>query len=262
MLEFIEIAHKLADRAGEIILPYFRAQLDIEHKEDKSPVTLADQGAERAMREILESLRPEDGIHGEEFGVKDSKNGYMWVLDPIDGTKPFITGNPNFGTLIALCKDGAPVLGVIDQPFTKDRWLGAAGQATTHNGKPVKTRSCAALKDAICASTAPGMFDALAPDFNRAWRNQVKFVSWGGDCISYALLSSGFIDLVLEAQMKPHDFMALVPVVEGAGGAMCDWQGQPLTLQSDGTVIALGDVAVLPELLAFLRAEEQRASGT
>lgn len=237
----VALAARLADAAGAQIRTRFRQPFAVDLKSDSSPVTVADRAAEQAMRAILESERPEDGITGEEFGEKPSRNGRMWVLDPIDGTKSFVVGRATFGTLIALCVDDAPILGVIDQPVTGERWIGGAGHPTRFNGAPVRVRPCAALAQARAGSTSPAQLAMGTPPlWQRLERACAAFV-WGGDCYLYGLLASGHVDLVVETQLKPHDFAALVPVVEGAGGRMCGWDGAPLTLRSDGRVLALSD---------------------
>lgn len=239
MKDFAALANRLADEAGEIVRHHFRRTFDVTSKDDHSPVTVADKSIELRLREIIEQERPEDGILGEEFGRKDSENGYTWVIDPIDGTKSFVIGRPTFGTLIALCKDDEPVLGVIDQAVQKERWLGIKGEQTLFNGKPVRTRPCKSLAEACAASTTPAMFDGnpVYEQFERA----CKMLAWGGDCYMYGLLAAGFMDLCIEASLSPYDFAALVPVVEGAGGHISDWDGNKLTLHSEGRVIALGD---------------------
>lgn len=249
MQEFTQLASQLADAAGEIIKKYYRQPFDIEQKGDNSPVTIADRGVEAKLREILEAERPDDGIYGEEFGIKESKNGLSWVIDPIDGTKSFMIGRPTFGTLIALCEDDVPKLGVIDQAISGERWIGVSGQTTTLNGKAVKTRPCQDLGTASICSTTPAMFND-APVYKHF--DEGKF-AWGGDCYMYGLLASGFLDMTLEASLKPYDFAALVPVVEGAGGLICDYDGQPLTLKSDGRVFALGDPSLKEAVLRKLQ---------
>lgn len=249
MQEFAQLASQLADAAGEIIKKYYRRPFDIEQKGDDSPVTIADREVELRIREILEEKRPDDGIYGEEFGIKDSKNGLSWVIDPIDGTKSFMIGRPTFGTLIALCEDDVPKLGVIDQAISDERWIGISGAATTLNGKAVSTRPCEDLGAASICSTTPAMFGDT-PVYKHF--DEGKF-AWGGDCYMYGLLASGFLDMTLEASLKPYDFAALVPVVEGAGGLICDYDGQPLTLKSDGRVFALGDPSLKDAVLAKLK---------
>ncbi len=250
----IALAHRLAEAARAAILPYYRAGLTAERKTDASPVTLADRAAEEAMRRILKAEVPRDGVIGEEFGTEEGQSGRTWVLDPIDGTTSFLVGRPIFGTLIALLVEGWPVLGVIDQAVLGERWLGAAGQPTVLNGKPVRTRACPTLAEATLATTGPHYFDdhdgehfmALAATTDH------KRMVMGGDCYNYALLASGHIDLVCEAGLKLHDFAALVPVVEGAGGTMCDWVGDPLHAGSSGQVLALGDPARLEDVVEAL----------
>ncbi|RPF71292.1 inositol monophosphatase family protein [Aurantiacibacter spongiae] len=250
----IALAHRLADAARTEIVPLFRSGVEIEVKADASPVTVADRAAEEAMRRLIEAEFSGDGIHGEEFGVKDGVTGRQWVLDPIDGTTAFLAGRPIFATLIALLMDGFPVLGMIDQPITKERWLGTAGQATVFNGDPVRTRQCRDLSTASIATSGPHYFSQAEGDafMALAAKTDHRRMVMGGDCYNYACLASGFIDVVCEANLKLHDFAALVPVVEGAGGLMCDWSGEPLHAGSDGTVLALGDPARLEDALEAL----------
>lgn len=249
----IALAEALADAARAVIAGHFRRSLTVEDKSDLSPVTIADRAAETAMRRLIETRFPEDGIIGEEHGSTRGDAEHVWVLDPIDGTKSFISGIPLFGTLIALARDGRPVLGIIDQPILGERWLGAAGRATTLNGAPVRTRPCAALDRATLFCTAPElMFEgADAAGFARLKR-AVKLFRAGADCYAYAQLASGFIDLVVEGELKPYDFCALAPVVEGAGGSVSDWQGRALDLGSDGRVIACGDRSLAAPARALL----------
>ncbi|NQV55332.1 MAG: histidinol-phosphatase [Rhodospirillales bacterium] len=238
---FIQLAHKLADLAGPIINGYFRQNPKIDDKDDLSPVTAADREAEAAMRAAITEAFPGHGILGEEFGPENTDAEYVWVLDPIDGTKAFITGKPLFGTLIALTQNGVPVLGIIDQPVLGERWAGCQGQKSTFNGKAITTRACAALSDAWLYATTPHMFEG--DDFTAftALTDRVKQALYGADCYAYGLLASGFTDIVCEASLKPYDFCAVVPVIKGAGGIMTDWSGAPLTIHSDGRVLAAGD---------------------
>lgn len=250
----VALAHRLAEAAGEAIRPYWRGEIGLESKGDASPVTLADRAAEEAMRRILLAEVPRDGIEGEEFGVDREEASRRWVLDPIDGTTSFVAGRPIFGTLIALLQDGFPVLGLIDQPIIGERWVGAAGEPTLFNGKPARTRPCRELSDALLASTSPNLFDEHSGEYFMALAGKTahRRMIWGGDCYNYGLLASGQIDIVCEAGLKLHDFAALVPVVEGAGGTMADWNGDPLHAGSDGHVIALGDPARLEDVVEAL----------
>ena len=252
MDEFKALANRLADEAGKIIQQHFRTPFDVIRKEDDSPVTIADRAVEERLREIIEKERPQDGIFGEEFGVKDSQNGLTWVIDPIDGTKSFVIGRPTFGTLIALCEDDVPVLGVIDQAISKERWVGVKGAPTIFNGQPVKTRPCASWKDAAICSTTPAMFSETGPVYE-VFETGCN-MTWGGDCYMYGLLASGYMDIALEASLSPYDFAALVPIVEGAGGHISDWAGKPMTLKSSGEIIALGDPSLWDEVSGLLKA--------
>lgn len=247
MQELSLLANHLADEAGKVITRYYRTDFAVEGKEDESPVTVADKTVEQTLRAIIEAKRPEDGILGEEYGPKESKNGLTWVIDPIDGTKSFVVGRPTFGTLIALCKDGVPVLGLIDQPILKERWVGD-GTQTTFNGAPVKTRACPTLTSARLASTSPAQLPHLWEKLN----DSCNFMVWGGDCYSYGLLANGWLDGVIEDFLAPYDFLALPPIVMGAGGWMGDWNGNPLTLQSKGKTLAVGDAALKDSVLSLL----------
>ena len=248
----LSLAHRLADAAGSAIRPFFRARYDTEFKADKSPVTEADRAAEAAIRAILEKERPGDGIIGEEYGAIRENAERVWILDPIDGTKSFIAGRPIFGTLIALTQAGWPTIGIIDQPIARERWAGMVGQPTTFNGAPVATRRCRGLDEAILATTGPQYFSGCTGEHFSLLAGQCRDTVWGGDCYNYALVASGHIDVVVESGLKLHDIAALVPVVEGAGGRMCDWAGEPLDSDSDGRVIAVGDPARVDDVLEAL----------
>ncbi len=240
----VQLANELADAARPIVARYFRTQVAIDDKTDNSPVTIADREAETAMRDLLERHVPEHGVFGEEHGAVRTDAEYVWVLDPIDGTKAFITGLPIFGTLIALLHRGTPVMGIIDQPILKERWLGVEGQRSTFNGTPISVRTCPSLDRAYMYSTAPIMFPGAYEKPHEALTRKVKLFRWGGDCYAYGLLASGHVDLVVEASLKLYDFAALVPIVKGAGGLITDWRGKTLDMHSDGSVLAAGDAAV------------------
>ena len=250
----LALAVRLAEAARSEIVPHFRQGLAAERKADASPVTLADRAAEAAMRALIAAEMPQDGIIGEEFGTHEGTSGRSWVLDPIDGTTGFLAGRPLFGTLIALVVDGWPVLGIIDQPILKERWIGVAGKPTTFNGTKVQTRTTTALSGASLATTGPHYFTGSDGEHFMALAAQTdhKRMVMGGDCYNYAMLASGHLDLVCEAGLKLHDWAALVPVVEGAGGMICDWHGDPLHAGSDGHVLALGDPARLEDALSAL----------
>jgi len=249
---FIATAHALADAGGAIARRYYRTPVTVDDKADSSPVTIADREAEAAMRAIIAERHPGHGIIGEEHGREREDAEHVWVLDPIDGTKSFITGRPLFGGLIGLFRAGRPILGVIDCPALGERWIGAAGRPTLHQGQPVRTRACPGLAKAVLLCTAPEMFrgpDAAA--FERV-RAAVRLPMYGGDCFLYGQVASGFADLAIERGLKTHDFAALIPVIEGAGGLITDWSGAPLTLESQGDVIAAGDARTHAEAVRRL----------
>lgn len=248
----VALAGALADAAGAAIRPFFRRPFRIETKDDASPVTEVDRAAEAAIRALLAAHRPADGVIGEEYGEDRPDAARVWVLDPIDGTRAFLAGRPLFGTLVALLEEGRPVLGVIDQAVARDRWVGAAGRPTTLNGAPAATRPCAALARAHLATTAPDYFPGDDGARFARLRGRCGDTLWGGDCHNYGLLASGHLDLVVEAGLKLHDWAALVPVVEGAGGRMTDWAGLPLRRGSDGHAIAAGDPALVAAAVAAL----------
>ncbi|GAQ80943.1 bifunctional phosphatase [Klebsormidium nitens] len=273
--EFVELAHTLADAAGEITRRYFRTGINVESKADASPVTQADRAAEAAMRALIHQHFPHHGVFGEEAGLElgAGSGENVWVLDPIDGTKSFITGKPLFGTLIALVHRGVPVVGVIDQPVLRERWLGVAGTATTLNGTPIRARPCDDIADAYMYSTTPHMFEGRTEEAWLRVRDAVRLPLYGCDCYAYGLLAAGHCDLVVEADLKPYDYLALVPVIEGAGGFITDWAGAPLTwdaleyAQEPGAVptshevVAAGDRGVLAQVLEKLDWKDQEQHG-
>ena len=254
MDELVAAAEAAADVAAAVVRPFFRAGLDAALKSDASPVTVADRSAEQAMRAVLAVRLPEHGILGEEFGLDRPEARMRWVLDPIDGTRAFITGRPQFGTLIGLLDGDVPVLGLIDQPITGERWIGVRGRPTVFRGRYGRPgcRPCPALSGAELSCTSPAIFDGRESEAARALMAAVRRTSWGGDCYAYGLLALGQVDVIPEAGMKVWDWAALVPVVEGAGGRMTDWRGQPLHPEGDGRTLAVGDPALLAPTLALL----------
>ncbi len=249
---FIALANRLADAAGAVIRPYFRSGLEVIGKQDASPVTVADRESEAAMRAMIERDFPGHGILGEEHGAVRLDAEYVWVLDPIDGTKSFISGFPLFGTLIALLHRGRPLMGIIDQPIIRERWIGAEGRPTTFQGKPARTRHCARLADATLYSTTPDMFRGADAAGYEKLRRAVKLPRFGGDCYAYGQLANGHVDIVVEARLQPYDYLAQVPIIAGAGGVLTDWQGRPLGLESDGRVAASGDPQLHKDVLRLL----------
>ncbi|MEE9302113.1 MAG: histidinol-phosphatase [Alphaproteobacteria bacterium] len=253
--EFVAFAEGLAETSGEILRRYFRAPFEIDDKPDASPVTPADREAESRMREIIAATYPEHGVCGEEFAPVRLDAEFVWMIDPLDGTKSFITGKPLFGTLIGLLHRGRPVVGIIDHPALGERWVGGVGQPTAFNGARVGVRACASLAKAVLYTTTYETFEGADREaFDRA-RKAVRLPMYGGDCYAYGLIASGFVDLIIETDHGPDDFFPLVPVIENAGGLMTDWLGAALTMESDGRVVAAGDEKVHAEALALLNGE-------
>ena len=250
--DLVDLAERLVDASGAVLRKYFDAGLDPDDKEDRSPVTVADREAEAVMRAILAARAPAHGVIGEELGVSAGAAELVWVLDPIDGTKAFVVGKPLFGTLVALLHRGRPVIGVIDQPVLGDRWIGAAGRATTRSGRPSRPRACPGIGRARLSTTGPRDFSAEGRAAFERVAACARLVSYGGDCYQYGLLASGSIDVVVEEGLALWDYAALVPVIEGAGGVITDWEGRPLHGGSGGRVAAAGDPAVHAEVLALL----------
>ena len=254
--EFIAIAERLADAARPIARRYFRAGIPIEAKSDASPVTKADREIEAALRDILREAYPDHSVVGEEMGGDTDKDGPLWILDPIDGTKAFVTGMPVFGTLIALAIEKRFVLGIIDQPISGERWLGAAGAATVLNGAAARVSGCDALSAARLFTTSTEYYatENALDAFNRL-REQVLITRYGADCYAFGLLASGHADIVVEARMNLWDYAALVPVVEGAGGIMTDWQGNALTAAGKANVVASASAELHDEALRHLNTQ-------
>ncbi len=243
---FLDLGQLLCDASAQIILTHFRTSPDIKHKADSSPVTVADRGAESAMRTLIMDNHPDHGIYGEEFGSHQPDAEYLWVLDPIDGTRSFIAGHPLFGTLIALLHNGQPIMGIISIPVTGEKWVGAQGHPTRfadHRGtRIVQTRRCPDLTTATLATTSPALF--RSDDEQAAYGGLATCTGaqlMGGDCYNYGLIANGTLDLVLESGLGVYDYMAHIPIITGAGGRITDWAGQPLHMKSAGQVLATGD---------------------
>ena len=239
---FIDLGHRLADTSRVILRSYYRRKLAILDKADESPVTQADRECESALRKLIAETFPDHGIIGEEFGTERGDADFVWVLDPLDGTRAFITGRPLFGTLIALLHHDKPVMGIIDMPILGDRWIGAQGRPTELNGEACVVRSCESFASAYLSTVSPQAFpNAEAFGKFETIRHRVKNASYGGDCYQYAMVATGFLDIVVEGNLGIYDFLSLAPVIDGAGGIITDWQGKLLTRNSGDRVIACGD---------------------
>jgi histidinol-phosphatase len=256
--DWITAAEAAADAAGATCRRHFRTSIGADQKTDESPVTIADREAEQALRRVLAERLPAFGLIGEEFPPVNPEARCVWVVDPIDGTRAFITGRTTFCVLIGLLVEGVPVLGVIDQPVTGERWIGVAGRGTRFRGRfggTVGPKPTTRLDQAELSCSSPDMFGpAHAPRF-AALKNAALRTSFGGDAYAYGLLALGQIDLVAEASLQPYDWAALVPVIEGAGGVITDWAGAPLRLGCDGTALAAATPALHAAALDVLRTD-------
>ncbi len=250
--ELAGFANQLADASRAVIARYFRQSFSIDAKGDETPVTVADRETERALRNLIGEHFPDHGIYGEEFGEENFDSRFTWVLDPIDGTRSFITGTPTFGTLISLMENGCPVFGVIDMPAMDERWIGAREAGVFLNGTSCTVSRREPIEGCRMVSTSPDMFSELQLSGFKRLLGKTSFYRYGGDCYNYALLASGHVDLVVESDLQPYDFCALVPVVEAAGGVISDWQGQPLDMQSKGDVVASSSQTLHRQALALL----------
>lgn len=269
-VDFAAFVERLAQVSGEVILPFFRTALGAEDKSKGGafdPVTEADRGAEAAMRRLISQTFPAHGVIGEEYGADRPDAEYVWVLDPIDGTKSFVSGLPTWGTLIGLTHGGTPVYGMMAQPFTRERYYGDGKRARLRTlslsrgeappsewaTRTLRARPCASLAEATLATTGPNLLGGK--DNEAAFRrveSKVRLTRFGGDCYAYCAVAAGFIDLVIEAGLKPHDIVALMPIIQGAGGIITTWEGEPA--EKGGRILAAGDRRVYDEARALLLA--------
>ena len=244
--DLVEFAHRLADAAGDIVRPAARSRHVAHRKADASPVTEIDRAVEMRLREMIATRYPGHGVIGEEFGDDRVEAEHVWVLDPVDGTKAFMAGLPVYGTLIGLAQGGRPALGIIDQPVMRERWIGISGDGTWYNGERVYVDACERLSEALVGTTSPEYYEG--DDTNALQRivSRTRWMVYGGNCLSFAQVACGLVDVALETGVGVHDYCALVPVVTNAGGVMTGWRGEPLTLDlaSGGRILASGNRAV------------------
>jgi histidinol phosphatase-like enzyme (inositol monophosphatase family) len=254
--ELLNVANAMADAARAAILPYFRKEkliADNKLSGGFDPVTIADRAAEKAMREVLAEFRPQDAILGEEYGAQAGESGLTWVLDPIDGTRGFISGTPTWGVLIALSNATGPVFGVIDQPYIGERFIGGLGVSEMHGPhgtRPLAARGDATLDDALLFTTFPEVGTEIEAEAFRAVADKVKLTRYGMDCYAYALLASGQVDLVIEAGLQAYDIQAPIAVIEAAGGVVTNWQGGPA--HEGGRVLAAANAEIHANALEIL----------
>lgn len=256
-VDFSSFVDQLATSSGQAILPFFRTVLAAEDKSAGGvfdPVTEADRAGEVAMRRMIGEAFPAHGVVGEEFGAEREDAEFVWVLDPIDGTRAFMSGLPLWGTLIGLTRNGAPAYGMMHQPFIGERFYGdggSAGYRGPHGDRPLMTRRCASLADATLSTTSPRLFDEAARAGFERVEGAVKLTRFGYDCYAYCMVAAGHIDVVVETGLKPYDIVALVPIIEGAGGIVTTWDGG--SAAGGGSIVASGDKRLHEEVLATLR---------
>jgi len=256
-IDFATFVDELASVSGDIIRPFFRTALGVENKSRSGgfdPVTAADRAAESAMRALIMKSFPEHGVVGEEFEAHQPDAEYVWVLDPIDGTKSFISGMPAWGTLIALTRNGEPIYGVMHQPFTREHFSGD-GSGANYRGpagdRELRVRPCASLEQAVLFTTSPLLMNAADRQAFGRVEQAARLSRYGGDCYAYCMLAAGHVDLVIETELKPHDVLALIPIVKGAGGVMTTWEnGRP---HGGGRILAAGDKRVHAQAMKVLQ---------
>ena len=250
--EFVSFANLLADLASKKSMEYFRKKLNVENKDDESPVTIADKETEEIIRDEIRKNYPNHGILGEEYESENLDSEFIWVIDPIDGTRSYIAGHKDFGNLISLLHNNKPVIGIINCPAHKERWVGIENTKTTCNGKEVLTSDINKIENAYLFTSGIYFYE---PAFRKGFetiKNKSKYFRLGGDCYMYGMLTSGLIDIVIEDTLKAHDYMALINVVEGASGKITDRYGKPITLQSDGSLIASSSSELHDEIIKII----------
>ncbi|AFT86106.1 myo-inositol-1(or 4)-monophosphatase [Paraburkholderia phenoliruptrix BR3459a] len=250
MTDFCHFLELLGYEARSLALKYFRSSLEVVTKSDETPVTIADRKIEERLRQMIASRFPSHTVVGEEAGGTIS-SGISWIIDPIDGTKSFVCGVPLFGTLVAVLRDRRPLLGMIEMPALHERWIGRGGY-TTHNGEPCSVSQCKRLADARLCATDHRMFSGGGLDAFELLSQAVRITRFGTDSYGYALLASGHVDLVVEAELKIHDVMALIPVIEGAGGIVTTWAGGPITDDFGGNILAASSAELHADAMRML----------
>jgi len=250
--EYLNFANKLADVAGKTSMLYFRTSLDIDNKNDESPVTIADKNTELKIRSMIEKAYPDHGILGEEFDSINADAEYIWVIDPIDGTRSYIAGHKDFGNLISLTHNKKPIIGIINCPAHDERWVGNKNQNSTLNGKPAKSSKVTNIEDAYLFTSGLYFEEPHLRNAVEEINKKVRYYRYGGDCYMYGMLASGLIDIVIEDTLKTHDYMALVNVIEGAGGIITDKFGNEISTDSQGSVVASANQELHYKLISLI----------
>ncbi len=251
--EFTKFANSLADQASQISMHYFRNKIDIETKEDESPVTLADKETEQILRERIRKEYPDHGILGEEYENENIESEFIWVIDPIDGTRSYIAGHKDFGNLISLLHNKKPVLGIINCPAHDERWVGVKNKITKCNAREVQTSKVDKIKDAYLFTSGLYFQEPQIKKGLELLKKKSRYYRLGGDCYMYGMLASGLIDIVIEDTLKVHDYMALVNVIEGSGGIITDKFGKEISLESDGSLIASSSDHLHKEIINLIK---------
>jgi inositol-phosphate phosphatase/L-galactose 1-phosphate phosphatase/histidinol-phosphatase len=250
--DLVAFAHRLGDIACDLLRQFARGPVSVETKGDGSPVTQVDRAVETALRDAIRQAHPMHGVIGEEYGAERADAEFVWIVDPLDGTKEFIQGLPLFGTLLALAHQGEIVLGLSEQPLTRDRWVGADGHGTAWNGTPVHVRPCASLDAAVLSTMGYDSFCIHRHDVLASLRRSCRSTVIGDTFLAFGLLAAGRVDAVVSDKFALHDYAAEDAIVRNAGGSITDWAGRRLTLASDGTILAAGDVRLAAEILSRL----------
>ncbi len=250
--ELVSFSNHLADESEKIIKKYFRQSIKIENKDDQTPVTIADKSVELKIRELIQNKYPNHGILGEEFEAKNIDSEYLWVIDPIDGTRSFIAGHKDFGTLIALLHNNIPIVGIINCPMHQERWVGANGRKTTMNNLEINTSKTTSLNQSYFCTSGLYLEDDHFKKSCDKIINKTKYYRLGGDCYMYGMVASGLIEIVLEDTLKTHDYMALIPVIEGAGGVVTDKYGASVNIKSGGSIVASANKILHKEIIDII----------
>jgi histidinol phosphatase-like enzyme (inositol monophosphatase family) len=252
--EYLSFAHKLADVASKTSMQYFRTPLNVNNKNDDSPVTIADKNTELNIRSLIEKEYPSHGILGEEFESSNPDADYVWVIDPIDGTRSYIAGHKDFGNLISLTHNKKPIIGIINCPAHDERWVGVINKQSTYNQEFAKTSKVKNIEDSYLFTSGLYFDEPQLRNAVDKINKKVRYYRYGGDCYMYGMLASGLIDIVIEDTLKVHDYMALVNVIEVAGGQISDKFGNAISTDSQGSVVATANKELHSKIISLINA--------